>query len=300
MDRLSDVEVFARVVETASFSNAGRSLGISRSQVSRLIAGLEKRLGVRLLHRTTRKVAPTATGQAFYEASAPLLDGIAAAEARVREEARTPAGTLRVSLPLAFGVRWLNGVLLDFQARHPEVRVIAQFDDRKVDLLAEGLDLAVRGGHVIDGALVARALWPFRLLAAASPAYLARRGVPAEPADLVGHDCLLYGGSARPETWTLIRGDERVDVRVSGPLVYNSGIPLVDAAIAGAGVIVLPDWVMLDALRRGALVRVLPAWEGPGLRFWFVRPDRRHVPERVRAFKDHLLAAFPDPPWLAI
>lgn len=300
MDRLSDVEVFVRVVETASFSRAAAALGMSRSQASRAVAALEERLGVRLLHRTTRKVATTSTGQAFYEASAPLVDGLAAAESRVRDEAGTAAGTLRLSVPLAFGTRYLNDVLLAYRARHPDVRLAVQFIERKVDLLAEGVDLAVRGGHALEGPYVARALWSFRLLAAASPAYLARHGTPAAPGDLARHAGLLYAASARPDAWTFVRGDERVEVTVPDALSYDVGVPLADAAIAGAGVVFLPDWLLMDALADGRLVRVLPGWESPPLRFWLVRPDRRHVPERVRAFQDHLLAAFPDPPWLRV
>ncbi|MDP2311486.1 MAG: LysR family transcriptional regulator [Pseudomonadota bacterium] len=300
MDRLADVKVFVTVVETSSFSRAAAALGISRSHASRAVAGLEARLQVRLLHRTTRKVAVTATGQAFYDASAPLLDGIEAAEARVRAESRAAMGTLRVSVPSSFGIDHLVEPLVSFQALHPEVRLVTQFDERKVDLLAEGIDLAVRGGEIADGHLVARALWPFRILPAASPAYLARHGTPAHPSDLTRHACLTYGGSAEPRTWLFASGEDRVAVTVDGPVVCNSAAALVATSIGGAGVVFLPDWALYKAVRDGALVRILPDWLGPAYKFWLVRPDRRHVPERVRAFQEHLLSQFPSPPWLEL
>ena len=300
MERLSDVEVFVRVVESASFSRAADLLGISRSYASRMVSGLEARLGVRLLHRTTRKVATTATGQWFYETSAPLIDGIASAEARAKEESRIPRGTLRLSVPSAFGLRHLLNPLLSFQAANPEVRLTVQFDERKVDLLGEGLDLAIRGGEVTSGQLVARALWPFRVLAVASPGYIAKRGLPAHPQDLAQHACLTYTGNNPPGTWTFSRGEERVSVDVDGPLSFNAAPALIAAAVAGSGVVWLPDWAVEDDLRAGRLRRVLSGWDGPSLKFWLVRPDRRHVPERVRAFQEHLLAAFPTPSWLQV
>jgi DNA-binding transcriptional LysR family regulator len=300
MERLSDVEVFVRVVEASSFSRAAEQLGISRSYASRMVSGLEARLAVRLLHRTTRKVATTATGQWFYETSAPLIDGIASAEARAKEESRIPRGTLRLSVPAAFGLRHLVAPLLAFQAANPEVRLTVQFDERKVDLLGEGLDLAIRGGEVTSGQLVARALWPFRILTAASPAYLAKRGVPLHPQDLLRHACLSYSGNNPPGTWTYMRAEERVSVDIDGPVSFNTAPALVSGAVAGVGLVWLPDWALEDELRAGRLVRVLQGWEGALIKFWLVRPDRRHVPERVRAFQEHLLAAFPSPSWLQV
>jgi DNA-binding transcriptional LysR family regulator len=300
MDTLSELRVFVRVVEAASFAKPGESLGLSRSQVSRIVAGLEQRLGVRLLHRTTRQVAVTATGQAFFDDAAPLISGLEAAEARVRGEARVASGTLRISLPHAFGVRYLTPLLISFQAAHPEVHIRAQFDDRKVDLLAEGFDLAIRGGHMLDGAFMARALWDFRLLPVASPAFLARHAPIVEPEALARLPCLLYSGADRPDVWTLVREDERSDVRVSGPFTFSNGVPLFEAALAGMGVAILPDWLVGEALAEGRLTRVLPAWTSPTLRFWLLRPDRQLPPERVRAFQDHLFQTFPEPPWLAV
>jgi DNA-binding transcriptional LysR family regulator len=297
VERVSDVEVFVRVVETGSFARAAAQLGASRSFVSRMMAGLEARLGVRLLHRTTRRVAATVSGQAFYERAAPLVHGIAAAEASARAEVTTPQGTLRVSLPHAFGSRWLVGPLLAFQDAHPSVRLEVHFDDRKVDLLDGNYDVAVRGGASLDGPWVARALWRFSLVVVASPAYLARGGVPVHPRVLAAHPGLLYAGSAHPGTWTFGKDGERLNVAVEGRLTFDAPAALADAALRGAGVALLPDWVICDDVRSGRLVRLFPDWEGPGAAFWFVRPDRVAVPARVLAFQEHLSGLFSPAPW---
>lgn len=294
MDRLSDVEVFVRVVEHRSFSKAAEALGISRSYASRMVAGLEQRLGVRLLHRTTRAVAVTPSGQSFYEDALPHLEGISIAEARAREEARAPSGTLKVSLPLAFGVRWLVNPLLRFQEQHPDIQLAASFSDQKVDLIGGGLDLAVRGGDVAAPHLVARGLWRFDVLVVASPAWVARHGMPRHPTDLASVPCLLYSGSPQANTWTLSSGEERVVIKVGGPAAFDSALALVEAAITGRGAIYLPEWCLVDALADGRLVRLLPGWANGPIRFWAVRPERRHVPSRVVAFQDFLLN-LPDP-----
>ena len=292
MERVSDVEVFVRVVEGSSFARAAQQLGVSRSFVSRMMAGLEERLGVRLLHRTTRRVAPTVSGQAFYERAAPLIHGIAAAEASARAEVTTPQGTLRVSLPHAFGSKWLVGPLLDFQDAHPSVRLEVHFDDRKVDLLDGNYDVAVRGGAALDGPWVARALWRFSLVVVASPAYLQRAGTPDHPRALTAHPGLLYAGSAHPGTWTFSREGETRSVAVEGRLTFDAPAALADAALRGAGVALLPDWAVCDDVRAGHLVRLFPDWEGPSAAFWFVRPDRVAVPARVLAFQEHLPRRF--------
>lgn len=297
MDRVSDVEVFVRVVESSSFARAAAQLGVSRSFVSRMMAGLEERLGVRLLHRTTRRVATTVSGQAFYERAAPLISGIAAAEASARAEVSTPQGTLRVSLPHAFGSRWLVGPLLAFQEAHPSVRLEVHFDDRKVDLLDGNYDVAVRGSAALDGPWVARALWRFSLVVVASPDYLRRNGLPAHPRALTTHPGLLYSGSPQPGVWTFSRDQERLSVPVEGSLSFDAPAALTEAAVRGAGVALLPDWAVCDDVRAGRLARVLTDWDGPSAAFWFVRPDRVAVPARVLAFQEHLAGQFSPVPW---
>lgn len=300
MERLSDVEVFVRVVETSSFARAADILGISRSYASRMVSGLEERLGVRLLHRTTRRVVPTATGQAFYASCSTYIEGIAEAERRVREDAEEPQGLLRVSFPFAFGVRYLVQPVVEFQQRYPRVSVNVSYDDRKVDIVGEGFDLAVRGAANLEGPLIARSLWRFRLLLVASPRYLARRGVPLHPQELAQHDCVLYAGTSRPNTWFFANDEGELSVEVKGVLTMNNAHAQASAVIMGAGIAVLPDFEVVDALHAGTLARILPQWELPGGTFWVVRPDRQQIPARVRVFLDHLQHSIPDPPWLKV
>ncbi len=299
MDRLSDVQVFVHVAEAGSFARAAEQLDISRSYASRMIAGLEARLGVRLLHRTTRKVATTATGQEFYEATAPLVRGIAAAEGRARDEADTPRGTLRVSLPAAFGLRYLVRPMIQFQRLHPDITLHIGYDERKVDLLGEGIDLAIRGASTLDGPLVARGLWGFRMHVVASPSFLARHPAVGHPRDLARLPAILYQPTATPSLWTMKRGADIVDIEVHGTMSVNATEAVTAAAVEGVGIALHPDWAVTDELADGRLVRVLPDWGGPEAKFSLVRPDRRHVPQRVRAFQDFLAGLFPTPPWSA-
>lgn len=297
MDRLSDVEVFVRVVEHSSFVRASEQLGISRSYASRMITGLEERLGVRLLHRTTRSVTPTASGQAFYESCAPLVEGVAEAEARARAEAAEPEGTLRLALPRMFGIRHLLRPLLDFQSRHPKIRLELDFDDLKVDLIEGRYDAAIRGGAALEAPYHMRPLWPFHLMVVASPSLAKRLSGVRKPEDLVQHPAVLYTGAANPEIWPLERREERVTVTVRSSLLLNAADGQLDAVVAGAGVGLVPEWAAADALADGRLVRILPEWRSPGLHFWLVRSDLRKLPARVRTFVDFLTEDLREPPW---
>lgn len=299
MDRLSDVDVFLRVVEHQSFARAAAALGISRSYASRMVSGLEDRLGVRLLHRTTRTVLCTATGRAFYDATAPLLEGVAEAEALARAEAVDVRGPLKVSLPRTFGARYLLQPMFAFQQAHPGVQLTVDLDDRKVDLAAAGYDLAVRGASALEGALQVRMLWSFDIFPVASPGYLAKVGAPETPADLAGHRGVLYSGNHRPDTWTFERGGAQQTVVVPAGITVNDASALVEAARAGLGVALAPEWAAADGLRDGSLTRLLPDWRGPSAGFWIVRPEQRMLPVRVRALIDFLVETLQQPPWRA-
>lgn len=296
MHRMTDLEVFVSVVENASFSAAADALGISRSYASRCIADLEARLGARLLHRTTRRVSPTTIGQQYYDQTAPLLAGVAAAEARVRDEAGAPKGTLRISLPAAFGERYLIGPVVRFGALWPAMRLIVDYDERKVDILGEGYDVAIRGGAVLDDNLVAQRLWSFRVPVVATPTWLAAHPV-RRPADLAKVDCITHGAGTRPHQWSFTNGDARETVEVRSVTVSNHTRHMAAAAVAGLGCVAIPEWAIVEELRTGALVPVLPAWAPPTLAWWAVRPARQASGARVRAFVQHLLDAIPEPPW---
>lgn len=298
MRQLSDVVVFVRVVDSGSYATAAKALGISRSHASRMVTALEARLGVRLLHRTTRRISTTQTGQTFYETCSPLLEALTAAEARAAAERDEVVGTLRISVPAHFGHTYLAAQIARFQQKYPSLETVVDYSDRKVDLVAEGFDLAIRGGTVENASLVAKRLWSFRMAAWASPLYLAAHAAPRVPGDLVTHRCLLYSGTAHPRQWRFRKGDEEVGVVVNGPMASSSSQALVLAAAEGLGVVFLPDFAVAAQVASGQLVRVLPEYAGNGGHFWAVRPHRTHLPARVRLFIEFLTNLWPDPSWL--
>jgi DNA-binding transcriptional LysR family regulator len=296
--QLIDVEAFVRVVQAGGYAAAAKSLGVSRSHASRLVSGLEARLGVRLLHRTTRRVATTQTGRTFYEAAAPIIDALLAAEARASAEREEVFGILRVSIPLQLGHDYLQEPLARFLDEHPGVEMLVDFTDRKADLVADGFDVAIRGGSADDPNLVARRLWPFNIGVYASPEYVARHGAPSSPAELGHHPCLMFAHLAQPRQWRLQRGEEEALAVVSGPLLATSTSALADAAANGRGVVYLPDFAVKARVDSGALVRVMPDWSGPRQWFWAVRAHRTSLPARMRLFVDYLAQLWDPPPWL--
>lgn len=297
MRQLSDVDVFVRVVDAGSYATAAKALGISRSHASRMVSALEARLGVRLLHRTTRRISTTQTGQTFYETCSPLLEALIAAEARAAAERDDVVGTLRISAPAHLGLHYLAGPIARFQAQYPGLDTVIDYSDRKVDLVAEGFDLAIRGGTVENSSLVAKRLWPIRVGVYASPSYLAANPAPRQPADLAGHRCLLYANTHQPRQWRLLRGDTESVVAVTGPMLSTSSEALTLAAREGLGLVCLPDFAVARDVVSGALVPVLPGWSGPASWFWAVRPHRTHLPARLRLFIDFLSELWATPPW---
>ncbi len=297
LKQLTDVEVFVRVVEAGSYASASKLLGISRSHASRLVTQLETRLGVRLLHRSTRRISTTHTGLTFFETASPLLESMRHAEARASAERDEVVGTLRVSLPVSFGRRYLSAEIANFQKRFPELNSLVDLTDRKVDLVAEGYDLAVRGGTIENNSLVAKRLWSFRVLAVGSPTYLDGAPPINRPTDLAKHRCLIYSGMANPRAWRFKKGKEETVVNVNGPVTSNSTDALLDGALAGLGLVYLPDFEVHDHLASGRLRTVIKTHEPITQYFWAVRPHRTHLPARVRAFLEFLGELWPTPPW---
>lgn len=291
-DRLAPITAFVRVVERGSFTAAARDLGRSTSQVSRQVSALEERLGARLLHRSTRAVSPTEAGEAFYSRCARLLSDLDEAEEAVAHLQAAPRGTLRLSVPMSFGVRHLSPLIADFLARYPEVRIEASFSDRRVDLVDEGFDLAVRIGALDDSSLFARRLAPYGRRVVASPALLAQVGRPSRPEDLTELPGLLFSYQHTGASWVFHGPPGEVIVRMSGRLTANSGEALLDAARAGLGVALLPDFLVADDLSAGRLERLLPEWSEQGHAIWAIYPHNRHLAPKVRLFVDHLAAAF--------
>jgi len=299
MDRLSEMAVFAKVVEVHGFSAAARVLGISKSAVSKHVAALEDRLGARLLNRTTRRLSLTAAGAIFYEHSARLLAEADAAEAAVTDLHTRPRGLLRVNAPMSFGILHLAPAIPGFTALYPDVQIELALNDRIVDLVDEGFDVAVRIARLPESSLVARRLAPSRGVLCGAPEYFRRHGVPHHPRDLQAHNCLRYTyRQAPPDEWWFRGPDGEVSVRVSGSLRANNGDALRAAALAGLGIAVLPSFIVGPDLAAGRLQAVLTDYDGAAASIYAVYPAGRHLPIKVRAFVDFLAARFgPVPYW---
>lgn len=294
---LDDLVVFAAVAEAGGFSAGARRLGVSKSQASAAVARLEARLQLRLLHRTTRRISLTEAGRA----ALPHAQAAALA-ARDAEEAATtlrtaPRGVLRVNAPMSFGLLHVAPALGAFARAFPEIRVDLVLDDRRLDLVEGGFDLAVRIGDLPDSSLVATPVGINRNLLVASADYLARAGQPAGPADLATHAALVYSLSPTGRDWTLAQGGRRETVHVSGPLEANSSLALREAALRGLGIARMPWFVVGEDLAAGRLQRVLPDWTLPSQGIHVLVAARAHLPPKVRAFTGFLRERFGDPPY---
>lgn len=298
MDRLAGIPAFEGVVAAGSFAGAARALGLSVAAVSKQVRALEDRLGVRLLHRTTRQVRLTEAGQRFHERCQRILADLEDAEREVAERQATPRGRLRVSAPMSFGQRHIGPVVSEFLVRNPDVEIDLVLDDRFVDLLAEGFDVAVRVAELRDSSLVARRLCASRRVLCAAPGYLARHGTPATPDELAAHRCIGYAYMASGCDWPFQSRDGRRLVRVHGPVMSNNGDVLRVLALDGCGIALLPTFLVADDVRDGRLREVLPDQLDGDPAVWVLQPTRRHVPLAVRAFVDFLVARFAGtPPW---
>lgn len=296
--QLREMTVFAAVVEANGFAAAAETLGLSKASVSRLVQRLEDRLGARLLNRTTRRLSLTEAGRSFYDGCQRMLAEAEAAEAAVTALTAQPRGTLRVAVPMSFGVGHLGPHLAAFLAACPELTLDVVLGDRVVDLVEEGFDAAIRIGRLADSALVSRRLASASRLIVASPDYLSRRGLPLEPADLAAHDCLHYSYYRGGRTWRFLHRDgRRAEVKIRGRLEMNSGDALVAVAAAGHGVVAMPSFIAGRALAEGRLLRLLPGWsDGEDTAIHVVYPARRNLLAKVRAFVDFLAARIGDPP----
>jgi len=301
MDRLEDLRLFTMVAEGKSFTKAADRLGLSKSAASRRIGELEARLGARLFNRTTRHISLTQVGEGFYARVVQALEALEEAERSVASQHAAPRGTLKLAAPMSFGFVHLSGAIADFMTIYPEVQVDMDLSDRFVDLVEEGYDLAVRAGRLKDSSLIARRLCPARNVICASPAYLARRGTPLDPADLQNHDCLIYSNAQNPELWsfrTAPGAEETRSVRIAGRLRANNGDALREAALHGQGLALLPTFIVGDALANGRLLPVLDPWLVQSGAVHAIYPANRHLSPKVRAFVDFLAGRFgPVPYW---
>ncbi len=303
MDRFVAMEAFGRVVERGGFSAAAQDLRISRAMVSRHVQDLEQHLGARLLHRTTRRVSLTEAGQVYYERSTHLLAELAAIEGEVGELHTKPRGTLRVNGPVVFGSLHLASAVADYMAAFSEVTIELTLNDRTVDLVEEGYDMAIRIGRLEDSSLIARRLAPCRIVVVASPAYLARRGEPRTPGELSGHDCMRYMYGEGGEIWNFQGADGPVSVRVSGQLRTNNGDAMRVAAVRGRAIAALPSFIVSEELSSGALVPILRDFGVAEMAVHAVYPGGRNPSAKLRSFIDFLVPRFGENPswdaWMA-
>jgi len=298
MARLEDMETFARVVETGSISGAAERLGVAKSVVSRRIANLEERLGAQLFRRTTRRLNLTATAHSFYDRCLRILADVQEAEDAVSDEHATLRGRLRVAVPLSFGLMHLGPAIDNFMQAHPDVEFDLDFNDRQVDLLTEGFDVAVRIARLADSSFIARRLAPIKGAVCASPGYLERYGTPKTPAELSDHRCLIYSNLPDPSLWTYEGPDGRpVSVRVKPRLLANNGDFMCEAAIAGQGIVSQPTFIVYQAIEQGRLIPILTDYTWPRVDAYAVYPQTRHLSHRVRAFVDFLVDRFSGVPY---
>lgn len=300
LDRITGMQIFVRVAALGSLSAAARSLGISQTMATKHVGAIEERLGVKLLHRTTRRMTLTEAGRGYLESVERILAEVEEAEAAASAERIDVRGVLRVNAPVSFGVREIAPLMAEFSRLHPAVTVDLGLNDRFVDLIEEGWDVAIRIGRLRDSTMVARRIAPCRLVVCGSPAYLAERGTPETVAELAHHDCLGYTLSkgVGPDQWAF-GADGRAKVSIKGSLCVNNGDALAAAAVAGQGLVYQPTFIVGDDLRSGRLIALTldyPPLQLPGI--FAAYPANRHPPAKVRAFVDFLVRRLgSDPPW---
>jgi DNA-binding transcriptional LysR family regulator len=290
MDKLSSLRAFVKVVELSSFSEAGRKLRLSRSAISKYIADLERDLGVQLIHRTTRRVSPTESGQVYFERTLSALAELDAADQAVAHLQSTPRGLLRVNAPMSFGTIKLGPLIADFMARYPDLQIQLVLSDEHVDPVQGGLDVTLRIAELDSSSLIARKLIAVDRVVCASPGYFKKNGKPKLPDDLRQHNCLTYGFLSTGNQWKLT-GPDGADHWIAPPwtLCANNAEVLRDAAVKGRGIAVLPAFLAENELKSGALMTCLDDYKTPPLTLYAIYPPTRHLSVKVRSFIDFLI-----------
>lgn len=291
MDQLQTMRAFVAVADAASFTAAAARLQISRAMASKHVMDLEAHLGLRLLNRTTRTVSLTEAGASYAARCRDIIEAIEAAEREVSSQAAEPVGRLRVSAPVFFGSTCVAPLIQDYARRFPGVGVDLALEDRFVDLIEEGYDLAIRVGRLEDSSLVARRVATTRLMVCGAPAYLDLRGRPRVPADLADHECLQYSYATVGSAWTFEGPHGREVVRLSGRFACNSAEALCMMAVSGLGLVYAPDFYVAQRLRTKELEQVLGDYMGEPLGVFVVHPSRRYVPSKVRSFVEFIASA---------
>jgi len=301
MNRLPDLEawaIFAKVAETGSFAKASADLGVSQPTVSKAITRLESRLKTTLFHRTSRRMALTASGQASLERAARILAEGEAVEAEVTEQSKTLRGAIRIAAPMSFGISHLAPALPAFMAAHPEVTLDLHYSDEHIDVVGQGFDIALRISNLPDSSLLARRLCTVRLMLVGSPAYFERCGRPEHPRDLADHRALRYVHSRAGEAWKFQHRSKGAFSQVVRPvLLANNAEALAPALRAGMGLAMQPEFLVWDDLRSGAVEAALTDWQTPPIALHIVSPPGRAKPARVQALIQYLADHFAAAPW---
>lgn len=291
---LHAMNAFVHVMDGGSFTAAAAHMGVTKAQISRLVSLLENRLQTKLLHRSTRRVVATPAGERYAEQCKAILDLVAQAEGEAGGAARELSGRLRVMSMAAFGNRYVTPLVSRFCAEHPRVTLEYSASQNPPDLLAEGVDVSIYVAQALpDSALVARKLGRVFSVLCAAPGYLARHGMPQDPGELARHTCLRLVNSSFSARWELDCGDQHVILEPEGPLVGNTAEVLLGAVLAGLGIVLLPAYSVVDELRCGRLVQVLPAWRSPEIGVFSLLPSGRFVDARTRAWIELLKAELP-------
>lgn len=297
MDRLDSMAVFRRVAELGSFSAVARQMNVARSVVTRQIAALEAHLGAKLIARSTRQLSLTSAGLAYLDKCREILNLVDAAEGDVVRERQVLRGPIRISVPLSFGLRHLTPLLLEFGQAYPDISLDVDYTDRKVNLIEEGADLAIRITRRLGPQEVARRISVCRSMVVASPAYLKAHGEPKHPRELIGHECFGYSPVSRHE-WNFVVGGELVAFPIRNRLCANNGDALLDAAERGAGITNPPTFIAASAIEAGLVKPILTSFAQPELGIHAVFPGNRYVPQRVRLLVDYLVERIgPEPYW---
>ena len=292
MDKLREMQAFVAVVDAGSFVKAAEALGMSKAAVSRYLGELESRLGVRLLHRTTRKLSMTEEGEVFHTRCKGLLDLVDEAEAEITAHAGEAVGQLKVNVPVSFGLMYLAPLWADFMSLHPKVTLDVTLSDRMVDLVDEGYDLAVRIARLPSSSLIGRKLSSTRMILCASPTYLREHGIPAHPSEIASHAVLTYTLLSTGDSWEFEGPQGRVTVIVTPRMRANSGETCCAAALKHQGIVLQPTFLVAADLKSGALVEILPQYRSIELGIYAVYPTRKHVTPKVRLLIDFLVEAF--------
>ncbi|WP_416407180.1 LysR substrate-binding domain-containing protein [Agrobacterium rosae] len=284
MNHLNDMALFVEVARAKSFRKAAEAAGIPNSTLSRRISELEKAIGLRLLHRTTRKIELTEAGQLYYARCKRVVDEARLAHEQLTEMLEQPTGVLRVSLPVDLGTLYLTPIIADFARQYPGIAFEFDLTPRRVDLVTEPYDVAIRIGKLEDSGLIARLIGRHSRYLYASPEYIGASGAPTTPAELAGHECICMPRSLK---WTLQRDTEKVDVEISGRFTLNSVGMMSALAVSHQGIALLPEKIAADDLASGRLQRVMPDWEGSAVSIYAVT-ETRLIPAKTQRFIDYL------------